>query len=659
MSHSDRMLKQDQATMTENVGSSRGSFCNMNLRDILSLISSLFLPMMLGIFTVVITLHQQTVVTEQRLEDRQLAREQREQDLNMSREQRQQDLLMFALQREQLSNLSREQRDHDFAIAEAKRTQDSDIAERQRNMSQVQRDYELNTTQEQFRDTLLVSYINDMALLLMANHGTLTADPIVATIARAKTLAAIRQLDTSRKRRLIEFLYEAKQLHSSGQPLDLSDAELNGLNFSGGIKIHRSLRYLSLAGALLINSSFSGRDLIYANFTRAELTGAQFVDSQLGYADLSHTIIVRANFHSAQLSSSRFDYAHSRRAMFSKTNASNATFIHASLASSDFSTCDCRGIDFFDAKLTDADFSRAKLQYSRFKAADLSGAIFNRTDFSQTIFIHAKLSAASFVGSDLRRVELTRGNLREVYFKDVDLSDASLAETNLDLATFNRVATIMTNFSFASMKNASISNEQFINASSVRGAILPNGTVIREDPNMLPQGQALCHESLINNSWLISPANAVVISPESAIRKGACLTMSSIFPRGCLNASMRADTIVLSLRIVRSMWSNCEGHRMKGSPVFVSKIISIELLPRSIRREVRLERISAPYVIPCFSRIAPNDSQSTNDFVPAEGDHRIQWLWLIQLCSPDRSCSAIESVTGANTVLYFQMTWYK
>ena len=74
--------------MTENSAQPIRHFCNMNLRDILSVISSLFLPMMLGIFTVVITLHQQNAMTAQRLEDRQLAREQREQDLNMSREQR-------------------------------------------------------------------------------------------------------------------------------------------------------------------------------------------------------------------------------------------------------------------------------------------------------------------------------------------------------------------------------------------------------------------------------------------------------------------------------------------------------------------------------------------------------------------------------------------
>ena len=512
--------------MTENSGQPMGKFCNMNLRDILSVISSLFLPMMLGIFTVVITLHQQNTVTEQRLEDRQLAREQREQDLNMSREQRQQDLQVFALQRDQQSNISREQRDHDFAIAEAKRVQDGDIAERQRNMSQVQRDYELNMAQEQFRDTLLVNYINDMAVLLMANKGTLTADPIVATIARAKTLAAIRQLDASRKLRLIEFLYEAKQLQSIGRPLDLSDAELNNLNFDSGPRIHRNLRYLSLTGTLLINSSFSRRDLVYANFSGSDLTDAQFENCLLHNADFTHAVIVRANFIAAELPSGQFDYIHSRRASFARANVFNATFTHASLASSDFSNCDCRGTDFSFAKLTDANFDRAHLKRTRFINADVSGATFNQSSFSQTMWNGAKLTGAFFNGDskngDLQDSNLTRCNMQQAHLKDVDLSFASLAHANLDNAKFERVITTMVNFSYASMKNSSISNEQLVNASAIRGATLPNGTVVQEDPNLLLQGQASCQDPLINNNWQIYPPNAIVVSAKSSSSK-SCL----------------------------------------------------------------------------------------------------------------------------------------
>jgi len=83
---------------------------------------------------------------------------------------------MLALQREQDLNISREQREQDKKIAD-----------------------------DRLHDAILVAYLNDIADLLKDNNVTLTADPIVAIIARAKTLTAIRQLDNSRNSHLLNF----------------------------------------------------------------------------------------------------------------------------------------------------------------------------------------------------------------------------------------------------------------------------------------------------------------------------------------------------------------------------------------------------------------------------------------------------------------------
>ena len=50
--------------------------------------SALLLPLILAIFTVVITFEQKKESDQQRFEDRELGREQRQQDLNVSLEQR-------------------------------------------------------------------------------------------------------------------------------------------------------------------------------------------------------------------------------------------------------------------------------------------------------------------------------------------------------------------------------------------------------------------------------------------------------------------------------------------------------------------------------------------------------------------------------------------
>jgi hypothetical protein len=59
-------------------------WCTLSCNDGIKLVSALILPLLLAIFTVVITLDQRKDADTQRFEDRELAREQRQQDLNMS-----------------------------------------------------------------------------------------------------------------------------------------------------------------------------------------------------------------------------------------------------------------------------------------------------------------------------------------------------------------------------------------------------------------------------------------------------------------------------------------------------------------------------------------------------------------------------------------------
>jgi hypothetical protein len=69
------MVLRDQSTMTKHSDSLNRCFCGLTPREVLSFIGSLLLPFMLGVFTIVFTLHQQKVSVQQRLEDRHLARE--------------------------------------------------------------------------------------------------------------------------------------------------------------------------------------------------------------------------------------------------------------------------------------------------------------------------------------------------------------------------------------------------------------------------------------------------------------------------------------------------------------------------------------------------------------------------------------------------------
>ena len=536
--------------------------CGLNLVDSLRIISSLLLPLTLGIFTVVLTFHQQNVATKQRAEDRQLAREQREQDLNISREQRQQDLNMFALQREQDLNISREQRKLDKELAEQMRKQEEFLAEKQRNLSEKQQVHERNIAQQQVEDSLLVAYMNDIAYLLHENNGTLTGNLLVSVIARAKTLAAIRRLDASRNSHLIRFLYEAKQLTNGNNPLDLSGAELNGIHFDSVSIFHGTLRDLSLVGAFLRNSSFRRTDLSNSNFSGSDLTDAHFSDSKLDDADLSNATLVRANFNQTFLTRSRFDFSSTRRATFGQATIYNTTFIHTELNGNNFYNSDVRNAQFNDAILEGTNFDKSFFQDSSFKRARISkvsfvASEFKRVDFTSTqlktvnftksrftftgsSFSAAQLMSTTFVQVYAKNLNLTGAKMESIDFSEADLSLSTLSHTVLNNAKFIGANVTMANFSFASMIKANISDKQLLSAISLRGATLPNGTKVNHDPNMLHNGHADCHQTSLNNAWQVNPPNAIVILPEHNSPNN-CIFVNQI--DGYVNMSQRMNLV--------------------------------------------------------------------------------------------------------------------
>ena len=214
--------------------------CGLTAKDGLQFLSSMILPLMLGVFTVVITFQKQKLAQEQRIEDMNLARQQRLEDRNESRMYREQDRNESQLQREQERNESRLQREQDWNIAQlAQATQNKVI-------------------HEQYQDEIFVAYIEGTADLLKQTNGVLTSDPLIHTLVRAKTLNTIRQLYGIRQIHIIRFLYESGQLTNTNESraLDISTAELVDIVFEN---THQLLTAgeLSLAGVYLVNSTFN------------------------------------------------------------------------------------------------------------------------------------------------------------------------------------------------------------------------------------------------------------------------------------------------------------------------------------------------------------------------------------------------------------------
>src|SRR5690348_11582286 len=119
-------------------------YYGLTIKDGLKFLSALILPLMLGIFTVVITFQQQKMAQEQRLEDKNDERLRREQDWNIAQS--------------------------------AQATQS-------------------NARLDQYRDEVLIAYIKETGDFLRAHNGSLTSDPLIHTLAHVKTLNVFRQLD--------------------------------------------------------------------------------------------------------------------------------------------------------------------------------------------------------------------------------------------------------------------------------------------------------------------------------------------------------------------------------------------------------------------------------------------------------------------------------
>ncbi|CAF1666319.1 unnamed protein product [Rotaria sp. Silwood1] len=494
----------DKAINTEYFRSTIDCRCcfGLTVKDFLIFISQLLLPLVIGIFTVVITLDQRNENRIQRYEDRRLAEQQRQQDLNISRQQRLEDRELAKDQREQDLNISREQREVDKLIAEQQRLHDKQLAAEkreaddlnaaiQRNMTRDQRIYEINVEQDRYQkenekylDALLMSYYNEMGELLQkTNEKSLSSNSIIFSLARAKTLNVIEQIGPIRTVHLLMFLYDAGQLSVGENSLDLTEANLNGID----LRNQRGLINISLKGAHLNNASFVGQNLSYGNFRNAHLNHANFSGSicigtifdgaRLIKADFSHTDIRNASFIQVDL----------RQATFYKTIGKNSHFKYARMQQTNFS---------------DAHFDFIPFNTRGFIESNLAASDFRRAHLEQSQLVFCNMTQIDFSDANLRRANLTASLMPYASFDNTDLGGATLWATNLSYANLSNIQCSGTvgNISACYLRQSlTLENAQMPN----RSFGLPSTTLL------YGEGQPRCLSSVLGkfNACVFMPIN--------------------------------------------------------------------------------------------------------------------------------------------------------
>ncbi|CAF1460149.1 unnamed protein product [Rotaria sp. Silwood1] len=441
-----------------------------SLSKLINFISQLLLPLLLAIFTVVITFDQRNQNRLQIAEDRRLAEQQRQQDLNISQQQRLEDRELAREQREQDLNISREQRETDKLIAEQQRAHDKQIAAEkrdaddlnaaiQRNMTRDQRIHEINIEQERFKkdhekylDGLLLSYYSEMGELIQkTNEKPLSSNAIISSLARAKTLNIIEQVGPRRAAHLLMFLYGSGQLSLGEKSLDLTEAYLNDLD----LRTQRNLVNLFLSGAYLNNASFAGRNLSNGNFRNANLNGANFSGSTCINTVFDGASLVAADFSHSNIRNASFIGVDLRQATFQKAFGTSPRFEYARMQQTNFSNTN------FDSYRTQ--------QREEFINSNLAASDFRYAHLQKITFFFCNMTQMDFTGTDLRLADLTGSLLSHSLFHHADLGHTSLLATNLSYAN---VSTIKCS---GTIKN--ISGCKLKQALTLENAILPNGSI--------------------------------------------------------------------------------------------------------------------------------------------------------------------------------------
>jgi uncharacterized protein YjbI with pentapeptide repeats len=334
------------------------------------LLSSLVIPLIFGLITIVLTLNQQKGA------DRRWG-----EHMNISREQKLQD-----------ESRSQKKIDHEWKIA-------------------------IN----QYRNKVFLNYMKEMGVLLKESKSLLTNNPLTHTIARFKTLTVLRQLDGLRQQHVIRFLHEARQLTNTNESnaLDISTAELIDIHYDtsswflrrgkislGGVFLQNStfreimlhnvnfsnatLHNVNFSTAHLDNVTFSPASLSNVNFSNARLEDVSFLDATLRYANFSNATLLYANFANATLRDSNF---------------ANATLLDANFANAILLDVNFANATFLDANFLDANFENPTLLYANFANARLSNVNFSSTrlntiDFSSAFLHYVTFSSARFLSND-------------------------------------------------------------------------------------------------------------------------------------------------------------------------------------------------------------------------------------------------------------------
>jgi hypothetical protein len=146
------------------------------------------------------------------------------------------------------------------------------------------------------REATLQKYLEQVGKLLIEKplHRASPGDSL-STVVRAQTLAALEGLDPTRKRILLQFLYDSGLIRRNKPVVDLRLADLSGADLRSAYLHLAYLREVDLDKADLRGALLVGADLRSAQLVGADLRGAFMRAVDLHGANLSEANLSEAD----------------------------------------------------------------------------------------------------------------------------------------------------------------------------------------------------------------------------------------------------------------------------------------------------------------------------------------------------------------------------
>jgi len=288
------------------------------------------------------------------------------------------------------------------------------------------------------QEAALQNYIDKMSELLLKEKLRTTDIEEVRDVARTRTIAILRVLDTRRNNLVLQFLKEANLITDDKSILNraaLQDMDLHGLAWGSAY----------LQGASLVDVYLEGTYLEDAHLEGAHLEGAQLMGASL----------VRAHLEGAYL-----DEAHLELALLREAHLKDAYLKDAHLKYARLKGAHLEGAHLVGANLERADLEGANLEGANLECADLEGANLEG----------ANLQSVNLRGADLQGVNLRGMNLSSANLEKANLTGANLVKANLTGANLSGA-----DLPGATMKYAEVTDNQLAQANSLKGALMPDG----------------------------------------------------------------------------------------------------------------------------------------------------------------------------------------